>query len=297
MWSLLIVPMPPILTDDSGFEHGCEDLALEEFIGEFCVEGFAVAILPGSSGRDEERLHPQLLKEVTDLLGDELGAVVGADEGWCSPLFDDVVEGDDDIGSFDGCLDLDGEAFSAELIDDGQQLERRAFLGALMDEVVCPDVVGVLGPLLVAGVFAVADVAPSSWFLGHLESGLAPEPVDALDVDVPAIGLEHGVDAPVAEARMLLGQLVDSSDQRLVLVRQTGLVSLRGAILANQLARPALGNLEGGLQVLYCSPFPRRAQKFPLRSSFNIALSSIWSASSRFSRSFSCSRLFKRTAS
>ncbi len=59
---------------------------------------------------------------------------------------------------------------------------------------------------------------------------------------------------------------------------------------------PALRNSQPLLDVSYGLAPPCRAQKFPEATSFRIALSNAWSATSLFSRAFSFSSSFRRFA-
>lgn len=54
-----------------------EDLAVEELVSELGVEAFAVAVFLGRAGFDVQRLGPGVLKPLAQVLGRELGLVVG----------------------------------------------------------------------------------------------------------------------------------------------------------------------------------------------------------------------------
>ena len=48
-----------MLDENLGFLEAVEDLAVEQFIAQFPVEAFAVAVLPRAAGRDVQSLGPQ----------------------------------------------------------------------------------------------------------------------------------------------------------------------------------------------------------------------------------------------
>ena len=45
-----VVVLPPTLDEHLGFEHGVEQLAVEQFVTKLAVETFDVAVLPRISG-------------------------------------------------------------------------------------------------------------------------------------------------------------------------------------------------------------------------------------------------------
>ena len=75
--------------------------------------------------------------------------------------------------------------------------------------------------------------------------------------------------APVAPPRPLDGELTQQRPQRLIGLDGLGLVALRGAVLADELARPALADPEAVPQQQDRSAPAGWAQKFPFASSFN----------------------------
>ena len=56
-----------------------ENLPVEEFVPEFAVEAFDVAVLPRTSRLDEQRLDSQPREPFPDGFGDELGPVIRSD--------------------------------------------------------------------------------------------------------------------------------------------------------------------------------------------------------------------------
>ena len=79
VWSDLIVFPTPALRQHLCLGQRREDLPVEEFVPEFPVEAFDVAVLPRTSRLDEHRLDSQLREPFPDGFGDELGPVIRSD--------------------------------------------------------------------------------------------------------------------------------------------------------------------------------------------------------------------------
>ncbi len=131
----------------------------------------------------------------------------------------------------------------------------------------------------------------------HAQPFLAPQPLDGLTVDDPALPAELGVGAPIAPARMGSAEGTKLLAERPVAVRWDRLVTLGGAVLPDQLARPPLGDAEHPLEVLDGAAPAGRAHQFPRPSSFKASIWSSLSATIRFSRAFSPSSSFSRLTS
>lgn len=125
----------------------------------------------------------------------------------------------------------------------------------------------------------------------------APQPLDPLAVHDPPLLAQERPDPPVPIAWMAFGELVDPSDEPQLELAGLNLISLRGAVLTDQLARPALRDREAVQQMRHRRPSPGRAHHFERCRSFSIEISSACSATIFFSRPFSCSRAFSRCAS
>ncbi len=87
-------------------------------------------------------------------MGNELRTVVAADVPWDAAHREELRERIDHVLAGDATIDLQGEAFTGLLIDDGQPLQLAAAHRPVVDEVPTPDVVRAFGPTLVAAVCA-----------------------------------------------------------------------------------------------------------------------------------------------
>jgi len=90
----------------------------------------------------------------------------------------------------------------------------------------------ILGPFPMAGILAAARITPITLLLTHFQAFLAPESIDPLEIDKPALFTEFDGDPTVAIPRMLYMQLEYISDQWPVFIRLLGLVSLCTTALA-----------------------------------------------------------------
>ena len=70
-----VVMDAPSLDENLGLGERVEDLAIEEFISEFPIEAFIVAILPRAAGLDIKRLYTQTLEPIPDDFSCKFAAV------------------------------------------------------------------------------------------------------------------------------------------------------------------------------------------------------------------------------
>jgi hypothetical protein len=115
-------------------------------------------------------------------------------------------------------------------------------MGAILDEVVGPHVIAVLGPESDAG----AVVQPETTALrlpgGHLQPLASPDPLDPLVVDEPAGPAQQRGDLAVAVAAILPGQFDDVGGQPLFIITALRDLALRRAMLAERRTGAALGD-------------------------------------------------------
>jgi hypothetical protein len=102
VWTLGVVFLAILLTENSRFEQVTEDFSAEEFVPESTVEAFDVeaidvAVFPGSTRSDEPSFDVKMRQVAPDRIGEKLGAVVTSDEGRRSALGNEIVQNIDDI--------------------------------------------------------------------------------------------------------------------------------------------------------------------------------------------------------
>ena len=127
--------------------------------------------------------------------------------------------------------DDNGQAAARELVEHHEHAEGPTILGAILDEVVGPDVIG--PPRSQANTRAIVEpeAAPFRLLCRHFQPFPAPDAVDPLDVHPPAFGNEHLADATVAVATIARRQAHDRVRQRRHVV---------GCLLPPPLPRPRL---------------------------------------------------------
>ena len=148
---------------------------------------------------------------------------------------EEVGQDVDDVGGFELPVDPDRQAFPRELVDDIQHAVLPSVMGAILDEVVGPDMVGPLGPQTDAG--PVAQPEPAAFRLPgwDLQPLLPPDPLDPLVVDHPARrAAQQGGDLAVAEAAMLPGERDEVGRQLLLVVPAPRDLALCRAMLAER---------------------------------------------------------------
>ena len=141
MRPLPVVVVPPVREDQSRLAERAYQLAVQALLPEAAVEALGVSVLPGASGVDVEGLDPVFLEPSLDSLGDELGAVVGADAFGRSMLAYRLLQQSQHVGGPDGAVGVDAVALPRELVYQIEGPQLAPSLGVVRDEVPGPDVV------------------------------------------------------------------------------------------------------------------------------------------------------------
>ena len=111
--------------------------------------------------------------------------------------------------------------------------------------------VGILGPQPDAGSVIEPEPAPLRLLLRNLQPLPPPDPLDPLDVHHPAGIPQQGGDPPIAVAAVLGGKRDDVGGQRRLVIGRRRDLALRGAVLAENPAGPALGHAELGDHMIH----------------------------------------------
>jgi len=141
-----VVVTTPAFDDDLRFPQRVEDLAIEQLVAQARVETFDKAVLPRTARRDVGGLCSDGADPLLHRLGNELRAIIGTDMPGNAAPDEQVGEHIDDIDRLEPTRYLNGQTFVGKFVDDVEQAEFASIMGALLDEVVRPDVVGALGP-------------------------------------------------------------------------------------------------------------------------------------------------------
>ncbi len=153
-----------------------------------------------------------------------------------------VREHVDDVDRFEPAGYADGQALMRELVDDVEHADLAPVVGAVLDEVVGPDVIAVLGPEPDTGA-VVQPEAPALWLPGrHFQPLASPDPLDPLVVDEPAGPAQQLGDLAIAITAILPGQIDDVGRQPLLIITALRDLALRRAMLAERRTGAALGD-------------------------------------------------------
>ncbi len=136
--------------------------------------------------------------------------------------------------------DHNRQASACKLIDDNEHAERPPILGAIVDKVIGPDVIGLVWAQAHTRSIVEPETAPFWLFLWHFQPFPPPDAIDPLDVDMPTSGNKHLADAAIAVAAVLRGQPDDIGRQGGLVIANLEMPSLRRARLTNDQARATL---------------------------------------------------------
>lgn len=147
-----------------------------------------------------------------------------------------------------------------ELVDDVEQANLAPVMGALLEEVVRPDVVGALGPQPDARSIAQPQAAALWLSGGDLQPLASPDPFDPLVVDQPTGPPQQLGDLAIAVAAVLPGQFDDVGGQPRFIVSALRDLALRRAMLAERRTGATLGNRQRSANMLDAGAATRGAQ-------------------------------------
>ena len=149
------------------------------------MEALHVPVLPGAAWLDGERLDVAVSQPGLQGACDELAAVVAAQVGGCPSLGYQPFHDRDQVGRRELASDVQGEAFAAVLVQDREDAQLAAVVGAVADKVPAPDVVDGLR----LGRNDPGGLTPSPGPLGpplNPQPMLAPDARHELASDLPA---------------------------------------------------------------------------------------------------------------
>ena len=134
-------------------------------------------------------------------------------------------------------------------------------MGAVLDKVVGPDVIGALGPQPDAGAVRQPEPAALGLLFGDLQPLTPPDPLHPLVVHHPAGGRAQQLgDLAVAIAAVLARKLDDVGGELFLVVPGPRASALRPAMLAESRTGAALGDLELVSDMLDADAASRGAQ-------------------------------------
>jgi hypothetical protein len=237
-----IVVTTPALDDDLRLVERVEDLAVEKLVAQARIEALDEAVLPWAASLDVGGPCAYGSNPVLHGFGDELGSIVGTDVPGNAAQDEEVRQRIDHVDGLEPAGDANGQALMGELVDDIEHAEPAPVVRAVLEEVVGPDVIAVLGTQADTG----AVVKPEATALGlsgrNLQPLAPPDPLHPLVVDEPAGPAQQLGDLAIAIAAILLGQFDDVGGQPLFIFTAVGDLALRRAMLAERRTGAALGD-------------------------------------------------------
>ncbi len=259
VWALGVVVPAPAFDDDLGFLESVEDLAVEQLFAKLGVEALAVAVLPGAAGLDVGCAGADRRDPVPEGLGDELRPIVGTDVAGDAAQDEQVSERVNDIDGLEPAADPDGEALASELVDDVEHPILPPVMGAILDEVVGPDMVGIFGPQANTGSVVEPEPPALGLLVRNLQPLASPDPVHPLDPHHPARPLQHHRDPAIAIATILGGKGNDVGGQGRLVIGCSGDLALRRSMLTQNPACPSFGDTQFRHHMINAGPATRGA--------------------------------------
>ena len=147
MWANRVVFDQPLSDDSSGLDERFERPPVQTSRSKNAVEAFVVGVLPRAARVDVVRSHRTLRQPALDALGNELGSIVAAQTIRLAVLSDQLVEDTNNIGRRQTPRTANGQALARKLVDHRQTLQRPTIDRLILDEVVAPDMVRMLGSM------------------------------------------------------------------------------------------------------------------------------------------------------
>ena len=235
--------VPPALDNDLGLAQGVEDFAIEQFIAQAGIKALDIAIFPGATWCDVGGLCADRCDPILHSLGHKLWPIVGADVARHATQDEEIGQHIDHIDGLELAGDLDRQAFVGKLVDHIEHAILASIVGAVLDEVVGPDVIAVLGTQPDAGSVRQPEPAALGLFMGDLQPLALPDPLDPFVVDDPARLLQQPGDLAITVAAVLAGQCDNVGGEPLFVFSAPRYLALCRAMLPERRTGAALGDM------------------------------------------------------
>jgi len=224
MWPILIVILPPRLHEAASIGQPQKPVFVQAFVAEATVEALAVRVLHRLPRINEVQRDLILVSPVLQHVTDQLRTVVQDDLGGERTLVAEAVQDTHDPAPRQTRVNFEDEGFSSKDVNDAEEPDRPAGGQSVLEKIQCPLLVGALGrgwsPALDA-----SSGFPSA--LAHRQAFLSIEPGDALVVDDDPLPPQQHLQAPVAEAGPVFGQLSQPGAHRVVIVSPDSIADAR----------------------------------------------------------------------
>ena len=131
---------------DLSLFQAVEDLQLQALVPEFPVEAPTIPVLPWAAWLNVQGLGPELRQPLPQSPGNHLGAVVAPNMLRDALGHHGVRQRPDHTEAVDPPRYPQGEAFARVLVNQRHDPQTPSIMGAPLDEVEAPDMIGSLGP-------------------------------------------------------------------------------------------------------------------------------------------------------
>ena len=196
----------PPLDEYLGLSEGVEDLLIQQFVSQFTVETFTVAVFPGAARFNVEGPHACICKPLANSRGGEFRSVIRSDVFRRTMGHEEIREAMEHVIGVELSLHHDVEALPTEFVDDGQDLDRTAVVGAVCHKIVGPDVVAMSGPEPDTRPIVEPQTSAFGLLLGNLQPLLTPDAFHPLMIDPPTFLLEQCCNPAITVASIPFGK-------------------------------------------------------------------------------------------
>jgi hypothetical protein len=187
-------------------------VAVQAFLTEAAVEGFALRIVCRLAGPAEVDFHPIFVCPFVHGFGDELAAVIGFDDARQAAQCTYATERRHHIVTPQVLPNVDGQTLSGVIVDQSQRTQAATIEQLVHDEVHAPDVIDGLrdrfGLATLRRLIALGALVPQRQALFSIQT------VDPFVIVPIAFAAQHYVYTPVSVVNARMRYLVDSHDQR-----------------------------------------------------------------------------------
>lgn len=148
-----------------------------------------------------------------------------------SPQDEQVGEHVDDVDGLEPAADPDGDTFAGKLVDHVEHAVLSAIVGSVLNEVIGPDMVGVLWPQPDAGSVIEPEPPAFGLLLWNLEPLSPPDPFHPFVVHHPPSSMQHRRDPTIAIPAILGSKFDDVGAQSHFIFTGFESLALGGTVL------------------------------------------------------------------
>ena len=128
----------------SGLGEGGKPMLVKAVVAEGAIEAFNESVLHGLSRLDVMKGDARRSSPEVKSLAGQLRAIVQSDDLWQGTGESELLKHMNDGGTTDGGIDMDRQALTGKVIDDGQTTETTSTRELIVDEIHRPALVGTL---------------------------------------------------------------------------------------------------------------------------------------------------------